>query len=117
MSKAEALTAWQRISPEERQLAIKAVPPFVAWCREKPDYRPIHACRFLAKKRYEGHLGLNGSSRPAAAPNWDERLDAFHVTGVWPEGYGPPPCAPDCRVPPDIIEAARRRREAMDAGP
>ena len=64
MSKAEALTAWQRISPEERQLCIKAVPPFVAWCREKPDYRPIHACRFIAKKRFEGHLGLTTTPEP-----------------------------------------------------
>jgi hypothetical protein len=55
MSKSEAFDVWKRIGDEDRRLAMEAVPKFVAWCKLQPDYRPIHACRFLSKKRYEGH--------------------------------------------------------------
>lgn len=54
-SKAEALSAWQRLGEEDRQQAIAAVPSFVAYCQKDPTYRPIHACRFLTKRRFEGH--------------------------------------------------------------
>lgn len=54
-SKAEALTAWQRLGEEDRQQAIASVPGFVAFCQKDPTYRPIHACRYLAKRRFEGH--------------------------------------------------------------
>jgi hypothetical protein len=55
MSKLEAFQVWQKIAPEERELAVKAIPPFKAWIKTQTDYRTIHACRFLSKKRYEGH--------------------------------------------------------------
>lgn len=54
-SKAEALTAWQRLGEEDRQQAISSVPGFVEFCRKDPTYRPIHACRYLTKRRFEGH--------------------------------------------------------------
>lgn len=54
-SKAEALAAWQRLSFDDRQQAIASVPGFVAFCQKDPTYRPIHACRYLAKRRFEGH--------------------------------------------------------------
>jgi len=55
MSKAEALAAWQRLGEEDRQQAVASIPSFVAFCRKDPTYRPIHACRFLTKRRFEGH--------------------------------------------------------------
>jgi len=54
-SKAEALAAWQRLGEEDRKQAIASVPAFVAYCQKDPTYRPIHACRFLTKRRFEGH--------------------------------------------------------------
>jgi hypothetical protein len=55
MGKSEAFDVWKRIGDDDRRLAMEAVPKFIAWCKLQPDYRPIHACRFLSKKRYEGH--------------------------------------------------------------
>jgi uncharacterized protein YdaU (DUF1376 family) len=55
MSKAEALAAWQGLGEEDRQQAVASIPSFVAFCRKDPTYRPIHACRFLTKRRFEGH--------------------------------------------------------------
>ena len=56
MSKLEAFQVWQKIAPEERELAMKAIEPFKQWIKAQPEgYRTIHACRFLSKKRFEGH--------------------------------------------------------------
>lgn len=56
MGKKEAYVEWQRLSPEDRVSAIRSCPAFAAYCRSHPDYRPIHANRYLAKGRFEGHL-------------------------------------------------------------
>lgn len=58
MSKSEAFDVWKRLEPEDRELAIKAVPQFVAYCKSKPDYRPVHANRFLAKRRFDGFAAV-----------------------------------------------------------
>lgn len=54
MSKAEALAEWRKLSAEDHALAIKSVPAFVKFCRGDPHYRPIHACRYLKFRRFEG---------------------------------------------------------------
>lgn len=55
MSKSEAYAVWQRISVEEKILAIESLPSFRAYCAKDPTYRPVHANRYLGKKRFEGH--------------------------------------------------------------
>jgi hypothetical protein len=54
MSRKEALSQWNKLTPEERAAASAAVPAFVTHCRANPDYRPVHACRFLSQRRFEG---------------------------------------------------------------
>lgn len=54
MSKQKAFWAWQRLSPEEQASALAAVPAFVDYCRSHPDYRAVHAVRFLTESRYQG---------------------------------------------------------------
>lgn len=56
MSKKEAFVEWKRLSPEDRVSATRSCPAFSAYCRAHPDYRPVHAHRYLAKARFEGHL-------------------------------------------------------------
>jgi hypothetical protein len=58
MSKKEAYDVWKRISAENRQLATDSLPAFRAHCASNPDYRPIHACRYLAKERFVGHVAM-----------------------------------------------------------
>lgn len=56
MSKKEALTAWKRLSEQDRRAAIAAVPLFVAFLKSKPDHPAVHACRFLSQRRFDGFV-------------------------------------------------------------
>ncbi len=57
MSKKEAWDVWRRLSSDDRQLAKTAVPKYVEWLRGQGERAPavIHACRFLSKRRFDGH--------------------------------------------------------------
>lgn len=53
-SKAEAWEVWVTLPPEDQKAASDALSAFVAWCgKQKPDYRPLHACRYLKYRRWE----------------------------------------------------------------
>lgn len=55
MSKAEAFKAWGKLTAEDQELAVKAIPAFIAWCRKQGEtYRIVHACRYLSQRRFEG---------------------------------------------------------------
>jgi uncharacterized protein YdaU (DUF1376 family) len=75
MSKKAAAEKWVRLSPEDRAAAQAAIPAFKAYCQKRPDYRPVHAERFLSQRRFDGFLD---ASRPAAsgdlpaAPDWGD---------------------------------------------
>jgi uncharacterized protein YdaU (DUF1376 family) len=56
MSKKAAHTVWARMDVEARRKAMEALPAFRGYCRTNPDYRPVHACRYLSQERFEGHL-------------------------------------------------------------
>jgi uncharacterized protein YdaU (DUF1376 family) len=58
MSKKETLTAWQRLSAEDQADAVTSIQGFKAYCAAQPDYRPVHACRYLSQRRFEGFLSL-----------------------------------------------------------
>ena len=55
MSKSEAFAEWQRLPEEDRAKAVFSCAAFRAYCASNADYRPIHACRYLAKRRFDGH--------------------------------------------------------------
>lgn len=54
MSKSAAGKAYNALSEEEQDAAINAIPAFKAYCSAHPDYRPVHAVRFLTQGRFEG---------------------------------------------------------------
>ena len=62
MSKKEAWDVWRRLALEDQALAVDAVPKYKQWLAGKGDRAPevIHACRFLSKRRFEGHAQANG---------------------------------------------------------
>lgn len=64
MSKKEAFDVWRRLPADERDAAMQALPKFRAYCQANPDYRPIHACRFLSKRRAEGFLDPHAHAPP-----------------------------------------------------
>jgi hypothetical protein len=55
MGKHEAFVEWQKLSPEDQDAAVASCQPFRSYCSSHPDYRPIHAGRYLAKRRFDGH--------------------------------------------------------------
>jgi hypothetical protein len=107
MSKKEAGLEWARLSPQDKLNAQRAVPGFVAYCRKHPDYRPLHACRWLKQRRFDGFLKGNGSKPPVVedAARWKARLDYARKKREWAEKWGPKPNEPGCRVPTEMVQA------------
>lgn len=66
MSKKQALAAWKRLGEEDREAARAAIQAFRSHCRSNPDYRPVHAERFLSQRRFDGF---------GAAPPGSARID------------------------------------------
>src|SRR6185312_937036 len=58
MSKSEAWKAWQKLSAEDRVLAVRAIEPYKLHLRSKPTLETVHACRFLSQRRFEGFQDL-----------------------------------------------------------
>ena len=56
MSKKKARGEWERLSPADRASAIKTVPAFRDLCASRVNYRPVHAWRFLAERRFDGFM-------------------------------------------------------------
>lgn len=54
MSKQEASKAFEALDEETQQEAINSLPAFQAHCRSHPDYRPVHANRYLKQQRFDG---------------------------------------------------------------
>ena len=68
MSKSEAFKVWARLTPENRQLATASIPNFIGYCRANPNYRPVHACRYLSQGRFEGFEKPGPTGPPTKLP-------------------------------------------------
>jgi hypothetical protein len=56
MSKKKARGEWERLNAADRASAIKTVPAFRELCAARVNYRPVHAWRFLAERRFDGFM-------------------------------------------------------------
>jgi uncharacterized protein YdaU (DUF1376 family) len=54
MSKLDASKAFEALTPDEQEQAIASLPAFKAYCSAHPDYRPVHANRYISQRRFEG---------------------------------------------------------------
>lgn len=54
MSKKVAFSQWQRLNPDDRQAAFDSLQKFNDFCRNKPDYPPVYAERYLSQRRFDG---------------------------------------------------------------
>lgn len=59
MSKKQTFAEWEKLSAEDRDKAILSCRPFRTYCSARPDYRPVHANRYLAQGRFEGHAAVS----------------------------------------------------------
>ena len=56
MSKLEASEEWRRLPEDDQDAAIASCKSFRAYCAStNAEYRPIHANRYLSKRRFDGH--------------------------------------------------------------
>lgn len=62
MSKKNAFEKWKRLTEDDREAARAAIPAFRRHCQSNPDYRPLHAERFISQRRFDGFNGENGSA-------------------------------------------------------
>ena len=118
MGKREALDEWLKLDHAERRQAIASCPAFVRHCKADPTYRPIHANRYLAKRRFEGHAEAQtvvpqatidfGGGTVWPEPTIIAAVDRWkRDPSSWPiDRIGPPPGQPGCRVPERLLEAA-----------
>lgn len=56
MSKAKAAVAFGKLEDEDQEKAIRSVPAFAAYCAAHPDYRPVHAVKFITDRRFDGFI-------------------------------------------------------------
>lgn len=54
MSKKAAYVQWLKLDDIDKQKATRSVPAFRAYCKDNPTYRPVHACRYISDRRFDG---------------------------------------------------------------
>jgi len=56
MSKKKTRAEWERLNAADRAAALQTVPAFRDLCASRVTYRPVHAWRFLAERRFDGFM-------------------------------------------------------------
>jgi hypothetical protein len=85
MSKKQAAVVWVRMAQDAREAAMASLAGFNGYCRSNPDYRPVHACRYLSQERFEGHLQ---SAQKIASQVWVPKGSA--ASREWEKHRGKP---------------------------
>lgn len=106
MSKKEAFDSWKKLTAEEREQCIRAVPGYVAFLKSKPTLETIHACRFISKRRFEGHAAAPVEQLAAVDDEkWLKRLRQGRNLRKWSvRDWGPRPGNDGCLVPANLLE-------------
>lgn len=78
MSKKTAYERWKRLDDADRAELMASIPAFKAHCQKNPDYRPVHAERYISQRRFEGFAEQaklsyenTGTRIFAGTPQWD----------------------------------------------
>lgn len=105
MSKAEALDAYAKLDAADKDALAASIRPFRDYCRVHPDYRPIHLCRFIVKRRFDGFQPQKPASPVAAESRWSTRLNIARAQQTWSSSeWGPRPGENGCLVPSHLIQ-------------
>lgn len=104
MSKLKAFKAWDGLEPEERVRATATIPAFRKWVsKQGPEYRTLHAVRFITQKRFEG-FSVTTDGTAEIKIDWGKRLSFARQKRQWDvRNWGPMPGQPGCTVPADVL--------------
>lgn len=112
MSKKEALSAWKKLSDEQKAQATASLPAWRSDCKKNEWRDVLHACRYLKQERFAGFVEAGQVDVSAEQVTQEQITRAYRLfrKGVmeWPESLGPPPGQPGCLVPPEIQQNAAR---------
>jgi len=114
-SKTQAYGEWVKLTETEKSMVLASLALFGAYCKENPDYRCVHAERYIKQRRFEGHQPKSATSNASAwwtnpqkaasipIERWRQAI-AQHANGVWPiDKLGPPPGTSSCVVPKQLL--------------
>jgi len=87
MSKKKTRAEWERLSAEDRVSAIRTVPAFRDLCASRVNYRPVHAWRFLAERRFDGFAASQPPIDAARIAEAKDRADRLLKRGKYAERY------------------------------
>lgn len=121
-SKINAAVQWRKLTADEQAAVMRSLPRLAAYCKAVPDYRCIHAERFLRSRRFEtlneeaereaerqvGHWWEDAAKvRDMPLDRWRQGITQF-ANGRWPvDKLGPPPGHERCVVPPSLVAELR----------
>jgi len=115
-SKPKAFAEWELLCEADQNAAVASLPSFRTYCRKYPEYRCLHAERYLRDRRWESHLPAPGSIpwwkdkeqiAQLTEDRWRAGIDRY-ANGIWEIGkLGPPPGSPNCIVPQKLIDELR----------
>lgn len=77
MSKLKAYEKWKRLSDDDKRKCAASVPGFRKYCSDNTTYRPVHACRFISERRFDGFAAADGGEGQQfmmvrkGTPQWD----------------------------------------------
>lgn len=110
MSKKEAFDAWKKLDADDRTMCADAVAGFAAYCKNNPDYPPIHACRFISKRRFDSFAPQAPAPAPViSADDWRKRLAYARANKKWFGIWGSLPNSDNCSIPAELIQQADGR--------
>jgi len=85
MSKKKTHDVWRKMSRAEQAKAMESLEAFCKYVERRPTYRPVHACKYLTERRYEGFVKTHLD--PAAVAAAKDRADRLLKRGKYAEKY------------------------------
>jgi hypothetical protein len=104
MSKKEAFDEWKKLDEQDRQACQAGIAGYCAFLKSNPNHPTIHACRFISKRRFEGHAEAQAAPVVDVAV-WTKRLNYARSKRIWDSlKWGALPHTPGCLAPATLLQ-------------